>query len=275
MTDKILVICVDYQSENETISYVSDIRSQSISDQIDIIVVCNSGTQKLDRALSNFSDIYLYDFHQNMGYFPAADAGLQEYLKVNEMPKLVIVSNTDIRIKQDRFFDKLLNAPYCFDVLGPSIINLIGQDQNPFIRKRLTISKLKFLLNVFRFYPLYYLYSYLSNIKIKIKSGFQKTDVGDNDLRHESIYAPHGSFIVFAQSYFSKGGDLSHDSFLYGEELYVAETAIKYSMNVVFEKSLCIEHLEHVTTGLIGSRKKAKYLYDATKHILIKFYDGK
>ena len=267
---KVLIICVDYQSEDETISYVSDLRSQSISEVIDIVVVCNSGIEKLVNELSKYTDIHLYDFHKNMGYFPAANAGLQEYLKEHKLPPLVIVSNTDIRIRQNVFFEKLLALPYDYDVLAPSIINTEGYNQNPFIMNRLTKKKLNILLGIFKCYPLFCLYSYLSRVKASLKKPIKNKS--DYNLRPEVIYAPHGSFIIFSKSYFSKGGDLMHECFLYGEELYIAESGIKYSMNVLFEKSLCVEHLEHVTTSLMGSRNKANYLHAATSYIVNRFY---
>ena len=52
--------------------------------------------------------------------------------------------------------------------------------------------------------------------------------------------------MLFASSYFDKGGTLNYPSFLFGEELFVAEQARQLNLTTVFEPSLKIEHQQHV-----------------------------
>lgn len=44
----------------------------------------------------------------------------------------------------------------------------------------------------------------------------------------KSIYAPFGAFIVFHRQYFESGGHLSYGSFLFGEEIFITETARRF-----------------------------------------------
>jgi GT2 family glycosyltransferase len=72
-----------------------------------------------------------------------------------------------------------------------------------------------------------------------------------------TIYAPHGSFLIFSSEYFRAGGSLDFPCFLFGEEVYLAESLKQLGLDAVYEPSLEVVHQEHKSTKLMKSRKLA------------------
>ena len=87
------------------------------------------------------------------------------------------------------------------------------------------------------------------------------------------IYAPHGSCIIFNENYFKMGGNLNHISFLFGEEIFVAESAKKSGLKVQYEPQLRVSDYEHASTGFFYSRKIAGFMKQSTIDILATYYN--
>ena len=70
------------------------------------------------------------------------------------------------------------------------------------------------------------------------------------------VYAVHGAF-VFLNAGFIKAAmdDLRDAPFLFGEELHIAEAALKYKWKILFAPLLKVYHAEHQSFGIIKSRK--------------------
>ena len=86
------------------------------------------------------------------------------------------------------------------------------------------------------------------------------------------IYAAHGSLFVFHRSYFDMGGDLSHGTFLFGEEIFVAETILRLGLTILYDPRFCVVHKEHLTTGQLPSRKVASFARDSSKFCSSSFF---
>ena len=77
--------------------------------------------------------------------------------------------------------------------------------------------------------------------------------------------------MVFARRYFEAGGTLRHPAFLYGEELFVAETARALNLAVHHEPALVVHHLHQVSTSALGAASRCRYLSEST-HALVERY---
>ncbi|HAS6066706.1 TPA: hypothetical protein I7114_08225 [Vibrio vulnificus] len=259
---KTLILCVDYKTTQDTISFVN--RVCSLSHSVDIVLVCNSGSNDFI-GLSEKENVYVYDFHENLGYMEGANRGLKEYLNDHDMPSWVILSNTDIDFRDKSFFEKLNEDKNTDCIIAPEIITLDNVYQNPFLEKRPSKSKVTFLKKIYSNVLTFYIYDFLSNVKSSIyKKGKCMVD--------NKIYAPHGAFVIIGKKYFESGADLSHPAFLYGEEIIIAERARNVFVDVVYDKKYKILHKEHVSTGKLGSKLKSKCLHDSLSYVLNNFY---
>jgi GT2 family glycosyltransferase len=89
----------------------------------------------------------------------------------------------------------------------------------------------------------------------------------------EKIYAPHGSCIILNKNYFKRGGTLDHISFLFGEEIFVGETAKRLGLNVLYVSEIQVRHYEHSSIGNFISRKINKFYRQSIKDILASYYN--
>lgn len=265
MRKEVLLICVDYFSYRETVEYVNTILKTD--SHVKIILVCNSGRDEFPKDFINGGPrLCIYDFGKNLGYMQAAHLGLLEYLKSNPLPDWIILSNTDISFHANDFFETLSHDPRTGSILAPDIISSDGYHQNPFLSYRPSGKKLRFLRLIYSSPFIFKLYSFAANIKAKLlKSKNVK-------ITKKPIYAPHGSFVIIGSGYFQAGCTLEHPTFLYGEELFIAERARENNIPVMFEPAYKIYHAEHVVTGKLGGKSKAGYLKESITYFFNKYY---
>lgn len=270
---KIVFLLVNYFNEKELCSFVNE-QLQPDKNQFIDVVITNNGAKDvslLNQVVNKYSRISLVNANTNLGYFGAANFGLTEYLKNNQLPEAVIICNTDMLLKGS-FFDVLKQqvATQNFDVLGPAIYStFLKYNQNPYIVSRINTSKIKFLHFISSNYLLYSLLTIYFITKAKLVRG--KTQDTNQEVIHP--YALHGSFMVFNKSFFEKGGIINYPCTLFGEEIFVAEQARKLNLTVVYQVQLQTEHHEHSTTGVFKSRKTVKFLHQSYTYLLKTFFN--
>lgn len=273
---RILFILVLYYNDEEAERFFRDqLEKQSIPDFHVLLV--NNGSKDPDRLkdrFTEFGNVEVIGTGDNLGYMGAATLAIDYFRSQHPGIKpIVILSNTDIEFTSERFLEQLLAKSGSFDVAGPSIRSTITNSElNPFARERYSRTKLTFLLLVYSFYPFYLFYQTLSLIKRKLFLSKPSKAVND---QHEEVYAIHGSFMVFSPSYFERGGDLNFGSFLYEEELFVAEKARLNGMRTIFIPSLQLLHREHATTGTYKLGKHIRWMKNSVQYILKTFYHDK
>ncbi len=154
-------------------------------------------------------------------------------------------------------------------VVAPSIISNYRQaDLNPKIIKK--VPKAKFLI-----FKTIFSNDLLFRIQNKINTyKYRKKRILDKSVYHmKNIYAPHGAFIIFTKEYFDRGGSFDYPIFLFGEEIFVAESCLQLSLHVVYDQELKILDNDHGSTGkekIAFIRREHK---KAIKFILDNYYD--
>jgi GT2 family glycosyltransferase len=263
---KVLFICVNYFNDDETRLFAESVLALPRDCDLQVIIVDNSASFIVDGMPLNCS---VHRPSQNLGYFGAASWALDNYLeRSNEIPDFVIVANTDIEFEGQGFFEQLRKFSEVPDVgvIAPSVISdTYHLDQNPYMLHE--PSKVYALTRMWIFqYPLCFsVFQRLASLKKKIKRLVER----DAPIKTDCccIYAPHGSFVVFTRVYFELGGSLSHPFFLYGEEIFVANTVKRLGLRVLYAPSLRLLHREHSTTSKIDMQTKSKHAYQSAKYL--------
>lgn len=277
----VLLLCVNYKNEKDTLTFVKSIIKQKCTNLLKVIVVNNGEGENAGQYLLKLhkidSRVNIMYPGRNLGYFGAVAWGLRQYLINRHLPDWIIVSNTDMSFKYDDFFEKLflLYSDKTPAVIAPTIYSTAtGINQNPHLLVKPSKMKLMFLSFVFKFYPSFIVYSVASFMKNKVyyfyKRIFGLIKKGNSvDISEpKAIYSPHGSFIIFHRSYFEVGGNLEHGTFMFGEEITVAEKAKRLKLSVIYEPRLVVLHHEHATTGFLKSRRIARYQWEASVYCL-------
>lgn len=267
--NKVLIICLNFNNNNEVLEYIKHIDKRSIVEEveIDIVIVENGNTylSEIDKYIKK-ARVYYFCPYKNLGYLNGLMYGLEEYKKINNLPKFIIFSNTDIKICEG-FFKRMLTEYKTYEgIIAPNIYSPENKKyQNPFMKKQITYLNLKKLLIISSSINLFKLYTILYEFKSKI--------ISSQESNSELIYAAHGSFLIFTREYFEKI-KLNYKSFLYGEEIYIANKAKINNMKIYYDKELRIIHTEHSVTNKINYKNKTK-LFNQTYKILLEELYGK
>lgn len=271
MKPLVLTICVNYHTEPEVSDFARELLQQVTRFQQKLIIVDNNEyandhdyrESPLDKLSREYEDVIYYRAGNNLGYYGAADWGLQQYLNIATLPDWIIVCNTDISFENNSFLATLVNL---FDrsppaVIAPSIISSNhGSDQNPFLISRPNKFRMHSYKFIFRYNLTLKTYIFAHSIKQKLTDVRRLVSISYPRLAESRyIYAPHGAFIIFNSKYFREGGTLKYGSFLFDEEIFVAETASKLGLRVLYEPQLKVIHKEHATTKTVESMRQYKY----------------
>ncbi|MDI6891116.1 MAG: glycosyltransferase [Thermodesulfovibrionales bacterium] len=281
----ILTICVNYNNDTKTQQFVSELLAQKGDFSQKVIIVDNSESPSFDSPLYNLfksdSRVLIINSGKNLGYYGGAAWGLREYIKEFPLPEWIIICNIDIDLIQPDLLSNLraLYSASHYAIIAPAIISAVsGRDQNPYMRTRPTRLRMHFYKWTFRYYPISMIYQLLALLKNKILFILKRalvrsnTNSGQKFLVPQQIYAPHGSFVVYNRKYFESGGTLDHGVFLFGEEIFIAETAKRLGLTIAYDPRLQIKHQEHSTTNIFKSRKILGFVREAAEYCANTFF---
>ncbi len=258
---KVLIVCVNYFSTQDTIDYLESVLACSLSADISLEITIADNTVPEDARLREWVNsqkcVELCHLGENYGFYGGAYRALENYLASAPLPEWVVVSNTDLAIRDVEFFSKLATIDSLGNsIIAPRIVSVAsGEDLNPYMPLRLSQARAAFIRTVFRYYPVSIAYQFLHHLKELLRN----SRAADNERSQRSIYAAHGSAIVLGKKFFEQGCDINHPCFLYGEEVYIAEQCRRKEITIHYEPALEIYHKEHATTGWLKSRAMARY----------------
>lgn len=281
-----LVIGINYKTDEHAVRFARSLARYSAQD-VSVVLVDNSeraGPGAFQRLIAEANPAVEYmQAPANLGYFGGANFGLKQFLGRSPLPEWVIVSNVDIEFRDPNFFAALgqLQSTENLGVVAPRIWSARWQrDLNPKIMQRPARRRMHFYNVVFGNYYSQTAYEILSFLKNGLRSQLRRQrgiapqpQDGNPPAAHSTvIYAPHGSCMIFHQRYFSRGGSIEYPVFLFGEEIFVAETARRLGLLVAHCPQLWIYDNEHASTGIIRNRKIARYMTEATRYLVSNYF---
>jgi GT2 family glycosyltransferase len=256
----LVIVCVNYHNDGDTISFVRSILSQEINlKEIDLhlsVVDCTPGAANDNLSMEigkiNNEKVTLLRKGENLGYFGAVKYALSEYSNRSGIPDLLIVSNTDIAFENQFVLNKICTKYVSSEVsvIAPSILDQKkGYDHNPHMMRRPSNMRMHFYKWMFKNYytsilyrGLSYLFNGASSLMIK-RNKFFNTPV--------KIYAPNGAFMIFTKNYFKAGGNFDYPCFLFDEEIFVAESILASGGVIMYDPEIKVIHDANSTTGSI------------------------
>lgn len=294
----VVVIGVNYGTDAMALRFVRSLFRVSQNFRVTFVLVDNTERTDSSALFSNIRaevpSALCVKSPRNLGYFGGANFGLTKYLETRKPPDWVIVSNVDIEFKDDTLFARLKNIDRMRDVgvVAPSIWSSRSRrDLNPRMVVRPSKRKMRLYKVIYRNYYLLNLYELLAAMKHRVKhvlkyklmrpvkrsfallrSNSELIGNSASDGGVKFIYAPQGSCIIFSKLFFSRGGSLDYPLLLFGEEIYVAETARSLGLCVVYDPRLKVWHDDHISTGLLRSRKVASHVYESAIFIADRYF---
>ena len=249
----ILIITVNYRNTSVTEDFIHSLEKLHEFQRVQLVIVDSASTnatkEELETLLHNSSlHTQIIYSDQNTYYWGGVALAIKHLkLEFSIGPKWLIACNNDIVFSQRGFIKQLLALdPATNPVIAPTIKSLLsGKNLNPYMAK--PIAKLeKIYLSLFYIHHIsgycmhiirkYTKLIYRSIFKLKVNSAYK-------------IYAPHGSFMIFSNHYFTRGGWIDDNFKMYGEEATVAEIAQRNNIPILFNPALEVLHNEHSTTA--------------------------
>ena len=202
---------------------------------------------------------------RNFGYI----GGIVEALSKSRLkPKdyrYFVISNVDLRLSTT-FFQDLLTTKIDSKTgwIAPSIISeKEKRDRNPKIITRPSKRKMQVIALMYLIPSFHFLYSRF--IYPRKNRAFRR-------LATRKIYAGHGSFMLFTNSFTKKNIDLDYQSFLFGEEIFFAELIRASGLETIYLPELLVYDTDHVSTSKLKRSVYNKMNFQSMKYIIKKFF---
>jgi GT2 family glycosyltransferase len=262
---KVLLVCVKYDSDPETALYMESLRRLEGQPNLQVLIVDNAVSAHMAAMPMDASFTFLRS-NENLGYFGGARRGISKYLEDHPLPDWIIVSNVDLLITDPQFLQKLasLKAAPRVGAIAPRISSVLtGRNQNPFMRSRPSAIRMHVYKWLYRSWLALNAHELASAVFHRIRSAVGRSTRTKTKSSRDvvgKVYAPHGSFLILSKEYFRAGGSLDFPCFLFGEEIYLAESLRRLGLDVIYEPSLEVMHQEHQSTKLLKSRKLARFV---------------
>ena len=276
--DDVLLICVNYRKPTETQHFVATALEQTLSSSLRLVVVDNSpfpGGGVVPESVPSDPHVKAIATGKNLGYFGGAAVALADHLKSHPLPDWVIVSNPDVYFSDRDVLQRLCDAHRGDEpaVIAPSIHTVdTSVEQNPYMRVRPSRFRMHLYRWLFSAYPIDVVYEGLSWIKHRALGLLSKVRPPAAASLPERIYAPHGSFIALHRSYFERGGNLEYGAFLFGEEIFIAETVRRLGLTVLYEPAVMIEHTERSTAAGLWNRDASRFRRQSSRFLARTFF---
>ena len=266
---KTIIVCVNYNSYEELDNYIQSIE-QAVQKfgkgEVSVIVVDNSDPIK-EYTHNGGVKVLQYKTKQNLGYFGGISYGIKESKENLEDYDFIIISNVDLLMPED-FFEKLYAEQYVSNIgcIAPSIISKSeGNNRNPKVLYRYSATKLKVLRLLFKYPVLWYTYN-------KFLHRARRKKVESKKQENQDIYAAHGSFMIFTNKAANFLENMKFPTFMFCEELFVAENLLQKKLRTVYRPSICINDIDHVSTSKMKSKFYFNCNYESLDMILKEYY---
>lgn len=265
-----LIIC--YNNGEEVVNYIDSMKDHAAIESVCFVITVNSWNRADQVLIKDYITrssikIIIFEPENNLGYMNGLIQGYNFFRKGNEIPKYVIMSNTDISIPDHKYYQKLLYKEYenSIGCIGPSIyVKEKHVYDNPTCEQRRNIKEINNIIRKFSIPFFRGFYVYLSTLKgYFIKS--KKTE-------SRFVYEVHGCYFILSGMFAEKIKNLRYGVLMYSEEAYIAELIYENKMKTYYDAELEVIHLEHSTTKFVGNSKIANYIYESMKYIRDEFY---
>jgi GT2 family glycosyltransferase len=250
LNNKIGVVILNYNSFSDTIKLVEALQHQTLTNDLQIIVVDNASPNNSFKQLihleEQFSNVKVLQTGENLGYAKGNNFGLN-YLDQNLKPTYVAILNNDIILPKN-CLEKLINK---YKVLEkPAIIAPKQIDTNN--KEFLPYSLNSFLDDCL---SLFYLFRFFNK-----RNALQYKDT--IELKAMKVDLIPGSFMFSSFQTFKNMGFFYPNTFLFVEERFIAVKAKQLNLNnyILLDETYVHAHSKTINTAFsqIG---KYKLLY--------------
>jgi GT2 family glycosyltransferase len=256
---KTLVIILNWNNSKLSVDLAESIMRIEYEERPTVLIIDNNSKENEKTILRDYARIKGFDeipekqsddyqitghaillLNDNYGYAKGNNFGLK--LAETNGFQYVLISNNDIELREPVLGEliKLLDSSENNALVGPKIIDRYGTQEGPFKRPGMFF-QFWYLL----FYPILLPISKILGISIRTNTKYP--------------YRLPGSFLLFKTNYISDIGFFDENTFLYAEELIIAEKFKNRGYKTVFYPEVCVTHYHEASTKKIDRKKRFEY----------------
>jgi len=273
---KIGLVILNFLTTKDTEVLLASIEKYVALNRCDltICIVDNGSTDKTFSRLNELENQYnslsiaTIRSVKNIGFAPGMNLGV-DYLRGIGCEG-VILSNNDIFFNQPFSLSDFCNEGAEVAVVAPQVISSeLSVGDNPYLYTRRNYNSIRARVSRFLFFSLplvgylfYWLVSLRSWLQRKQQSSSVSSVANENAKADQFVYAVHGSFLYLTPRYFESYSHLDGNTFLYNEELILAERV--YSIDAVMQvkNSMAVSHKDDSSTNeLLGNKEWRKFMF--------------
>lgn len=269
-----LVNC--YNNEKEIFQYASMIKRLDGSNELLLVININSLLEYKEREFikeikERFNNALVFNSGINLGYLNGMLHGYNELLKLKNFNnyEYIIMSNTDIFIKDIQFLRKLMSNEYPENIgcVAPCVMTPTrGTYENPQYIERLSKQSMKRRILIFSLPPMAVIYFKLANLKSRLLKR-EKPSSG-------YMYSAHGCYFILTKKFMDIFRKSKYGATMYSEEIYIAEKILQANFEEYYDEALEVEHLESTVTSLLANKKKCKMISDSLKYVYQEYFEN-
>jgi GT2 family glycosyltransferase len=200
----------------------------------------------------------------NLGYYGGCAHALAQWqARTGTLPAWIGAVNTDLELDARFFVTLVEQVPPHIAVVAPAVQLPDGTHQNPYLRERPSRTRMLWMRAVFRASWLAWAWTLGHEVLRRMRPHSRV----DGTRKRETIYAPHGSIVMFRREFFAAGGRLEFGGFMYGEELHVAEQARRLGFSVLYEPGCHVLHNAHAVVGKVPSALNRRWRSESSDFI--------
>lgn len=260
------IIVINYKNEEMTISFVKNELSKLSSD-IKIVIVNNGADETSDKVLCDglgavlindvntsveTCDFYVISSPENLGFAKANNLAGQFAIR-RLGAEYLLFSNNDIRIIDADIIERLeskYETSEKIGMIGPKVVGLSGDLQSPG----------PFVTFMDRYVLMYIATPFMSKEK---KASRFNLDY-QSKAKEGFHYKLSGCFFMMSSADFIACGMMDPNTFLYGEEMILAERLAKIRKAAYYLPDVSIVHAHGVTTHKeLGSASINKFMCES------------
>lgn len=240
---KYAYVCTNYNNAHHTREAVRTINA-GVLPPARIVVVDNQSeaedVAELREIAGEHENVDLVLNHENVGYFPGLNVGIDRVRSCDESITTMVVGNNDLEFPPQfgaQLVDVVADAGER-PVISPYIATLDGTPQNPHVVAG--VSRMRELM-----YDLYYANYHLARL---IKAAAHRTRA-ISDRRDETghatpgyIYQGHGSCYILTARFFEEFEELWAPSFMMGEEFFLSRQLSERGYMTYYDPRARISH---------------------------------
>ena len=230
----------------------------------------NGSLEYLQQQYGDSTDVHFIALPDNRGFARGNNAGYA-YAKHTLLADFIILLNNDTEIVQHDFLAQLIQIyeKTPFDVLGPDILTLDQQHQNPKAKRgysqaqvdaKIRQTQRNLWLNKTGLYELLIVWDQFKKRRQPSTSQSRFSNQSVVRTAHENVVL-HGSCLIFSPDYIQRFNGLYAGTFLYCEEEILWAFAQLENLRQVYEPNLQILHKEDRATETIKQTARFKRIF--------------